>query len=149
MDGCSRAEVAFDGAAINFTPKGSVEGTPLQSQGHARGIRVQPGTPPGRAAAEIDDDGTKAVRRDGQTQQAGLVILLPAANAGTLRRLPGRPDRIHSSAFGKPATNRAGRIGQGGYWTATASETMSIRQPVSLAARRAFWPSLPMASDSW
>ena len=30
-----------------------------------------------------------------------------------------------------------------------ASETMSIRQPVSLAARRAFWPSLPMASDSW
>jgi hypothetical protein len=30
-----------------------------------------------------------------------------------------------------------------------ASETMSIRQPVSFAARRAFWPSLPMASDSW
>ena len=26
---------------------------------------------------------------------------------------------------------------------------MSIFQPVSLAARRAFWPSLPMASDSW
>ena len=26
---------------------------------------------------------------------------------------------------------------------------MSMRQPVSLLARRAFWPSLPMASDSW
>ena len=26
---------------------------------------------------------------------------------------------------------------------------MSIFQPVSLAARRAFWPSLPMARDSW
>ena len=26
---------------------------------------------------------------------------------------------------------------------------MSIRQPVSRAARRAFWPSLPIASDSW
>src|SRR5207248_3998249 len=26
---------------------------------------------------------------------------------------------------------------------------MSIRKPVSLAARRAFWPSRPMASDSW
>jgi len=26
---------------------------------------------------------------------------------------------------------------------------MSIRAPVSFAARRAFWPSLPMASDSW
>ena len=24
-----------------------------------------------------------------------------------------------------------------------------MRQPVSLAARRAFWPSLPMARDSW
>ena len=30
-----------------------------------------------------------------------------------------------------------------------ASETMSIRHPVSLAARRAFWPSLPMARESW
>jgi hypothetical protein len=30
-----------------------------------------------------------------------------------------------------------------------ASETMSIRQPVSLAASRAFWPSLPMARESW
>ena len=29
------------------------------------------------------------------------------------------------------------------------SGRMSIRQPVSLAASRAFWPSLPMASDSW
>jgi hypothetical protein len=26
---------------------------------------------------------------------------------------------------------------------------MSIRQPVSAAARRAFWPSRPMASESW
>jgi hypothetical protein len=30
-----------------------------------------------------------------------------------------------------------------------ASDLMSIRQPVSRAASRAFWPSLPMASDSW
>ncbi len=26
---------------------------------------------------------------------------------------------------------------------------MSIRAPVSFAARRAFWPSLPIASESW
>ena len=26
---------------------------------------------------------------------------------------------------------------------------MSTRQPVRRAARRAFWPSLPIASDSW
>ena len=29
------------------------------------------------------------------------------------------------------------------------SERMSMRQPVSRAASRAFWPSLPMASESW
>ena len=29
------------------------------------------------------------------------------------------------------------------------ADRMSIRQPVSRAARRAFWPSLPIASDSW
>lgn len=31
----------------------------------------------------------------------------------------------------------------------TESGWMSIFAPVSLAASRAFWPSLPMASDSW
>src|SRR6266511_2084278 len=31
----------------------------------------------------------------------------------------------------------------------SVSETMSIFQPVSRAARRAFRPSLPMASESW
>jgi hypothetical protein len=30
-----------------------------------------------------------------------------------------------------------------------SSDRMSMRQPVRRAARRAFWPSLPMASDSW
>jgi hypothetical protein len=29
------------------------------------------------------------------------------------------------------------------------SGRMSIRQPVSFAASRAFWPSFPMASESW
>ena len=29
------------------------------------------------------------------------------------------------------------------------SERMSMRQPVSRAAKRAFWPSRPMASDNW
>ena len=31
----------------------------------------------------------------------------------------------------------------------SVSGRMSIRQPVSFAASRAFWPSRPMASDSW
>ena len=54
--------------------------------------------------------------------------------------------------------NRSGQLSSGGA-TGTAgsvagsagasSDRMSIRQPVSRAASRAFWPSLPMASDSW
>jgi hypothetical protein len=35
-----------------------------------------------------------------------------------------------------------------GLFAGTASLRMSIRQPVSRAASRAFWPSLPIASDS-
>ena len=35
------------------------------------------------------------------------------------------------------------------YFSSATSERMSIRQPVSRAARRAFCPSLPMARDSW
>ncbi len=34
-------------------------------------------------------------------------------------------------------------------FSSATSERMSIRQPVSRAARRAFCPSLPMARDSW
>ncbi len=30
-----------------------------------------------------------------------------------------------------------------------SSDRMSMRHPVILAASRAFWPSLPIASDSW
>ena len=32
---------------------------------------------------------------------------------------------------------------------ARVSDLMSMCQPVRRAARRAFWPSLPMASESW
>ena len=35
------------------------------------------------------------------------------------------------------------------YFSSATSDLMSIRQPVSRAARRAFCPSLPMARDSW
>lgn len=39
--------------------------------------------------------------------------------------------------------------GAAGALPASVSGRMSMRQPVSLAARRAFWPSLPMARLSW
>ena len=49
-------------------------------------------------------------------------------------RIAGRPARLH-----RPRSRRLG----------ASSERMSMRQPVSRAARRAFWPSLPIASESW
>lgn len=41
--------------------------------------------------------------------------------------------------------------GEGGphAWSRIESGWMSIFAPVSLAASRAFWPSLPIASESW
>jgi hypothetical protein len=44
------------------------------------------------------------------------------------------------------ASGGTGDSGGSGGW---ASERMSIRHPVSLAASRAFCPSLPIARDSW
>ncbi len=35
------------------------------------------------------------------------------------------------------------------FMTASATLLMSIRHPVNLAASRAFWPSRPIASESW
>jgi len=39
--------------------------------------------------------------------------------------------------------------GASGAAAAWDSDLMSMRQPVSRAASRAFWPSFPIASDSW
>jgi hypothetical protein len=43
----------------------------------------------------------------------------------------------------------AGDLSAGDLSAGAASDLMSMRQPVSLAASLAFWPSLPIASDSW
>ena len=61
--------------------------------------------------------------------------LLPSAESG----LPYSSIRPASSASWKARCSSAN-------WD---SDLMSMRQPVSRAARRAFWPSRPMASDSW
>jgi hypothetical protein len=50
-----------------------------------------------------------------------------------------------------PARSASGRVRPPPAASASPSVSarMSIRQPVSLAASRAFWPSLPIARDSW
>jgi hypothetical protein len=90
----------------------------------------------------------------------GRLTGLRQSSASAAANLPGgrriRPiDRIaarrHPAA--PPARARAGvpptpGVSPGAPAGAT-SGLMSIRQPVSRAASRAFWPSLPMASESW
>jgi N utilization substance protein A len=52
----------------------------------------------------------------------------------------------HRTKIAVRATVAGPVSGSGG---GSVSDRMSMRHPVSLAARRAFWPSLPMASDNW
>ncbi len=90
----------------------------------------------GAAAGEpplgVGDEGAGA--RD-DTEQVGRVGADPAADAGSDRR----------AQAGLWASSGAGAGGG----VRSTSGRMSIRQPVNRAASRAFWPSLPMASESW
>ncbi len=64
------------------------------------------------------------------------------------RRL--RPASRPSRPTARPIHPRPSRPRRSGLpRRASDSLLMSMRRPVSRAARRAFWPSLPMASDSW
>jgi hypothetical protein len=54
-----------------------------------------------------------------------------------------------SAALAPSAVSAVEARGAGAEAPTAPSERMSIRQPVSRAASRAFCPSLPMASDSW
>lgn len=110
-------------------------------------------------------------RRD--TQQLVLGRALAAAHAGAFRACsdmrPARRRQVYPSeaTWRRPADpeDRRGRLRQhrplgvrhpfsysgrplSSVWP-SVSGRMSIRQPVRRAARRAFCPSLPIASDSW
>jgi hypothetical protein len=92
-----------------------------------------------------------------EAKQAGLDRTLLAAYTGTQRRhtrdMPfgsrGHDKRqvYRVRRSGRPGGTRAAQASEDG--TTAASDLMSMRQPVSLAASLAFCPSLPMASDSW
>jgi hypothetical protein len=99
-------------------------------------------------------------------QQLGLGRTFPASHAGTQRSadmrqrgrsaICGQVYRVAESAASAifpavPASGAGGTAaGAGGTAAAGAvSGTMSIFHPVSRAASRAFWPSLPIASESW
>ena len=66
----------------------------------------------------------------------------PARGVATRRHAEAPPARARAGAPGVPG-------GSPGASPGATSGLMSIRQPVSLAASRAFCPSLPMARESW
>ena len=90
---------------------------------------VEPCAPPGKPRAAVDHEDPLA--RD-EPDQVG------AGCAGTTSHA--RSYRFHAT----PGRTVAARQP-----SSTESGWMSILAPVSFAARRAFWPSLPIASDNW
>ena len=100
-----------------------------------------------------------------EAKQAGLDRTLLAAYTGTHKgHTRGRPLGSHGYYIPKStvsaglryrpysgacATGPADERTTGPSAGTAASDLISMRQPVSLAASLAFWPSLPIASDSW
>lgn len=111
-----------DGAGVQVaSAKRPAERSALERPGGALGGWVQVGTPAGKQLPPIDDEPAPGVRHD--SHQLGFDGLGPATDAGT-----------DWGAHPQPAA---------------VSGLMSIRQPVSRAANRAFWPSRPIANDNW
>jgi hypothetical protein len=80
---------------------------------------------------------------------AFLVYSVAKAGAPSEVRVRGMPTYApaDSAVFASGVDGRCG--GAEGRSAGSPSERMSIRQPVSRAASRAFCPSLPIASESW
>ena len=116
-----------------------------------RGVEVRPsaGLPCLKVGEQDSVDGNQA-------QQVGLGGLDPAPDtrADGTRGTHRRSDVVESTASGQAssppwATAVSASVTGSSGTTGAASERMSIRQPVRRAASLAFWPSLPIASESW
>lgn len=107
-------------------------GLPADRCLHAASVRMQVSAAPGPGLVAIHYDQWAL---PDQADQVTFGRPLPAADA--------RTDRLAHLPHERRATQLASTSG------AAVSDRMSIRQPVSRAARRAFWPSRPMASESW
>src|SRR6267378_3279211 len=75
----------------------------------------------------------------------------PKSRAGSQLSLPSRSSRTETALPGGLVRylSRTAPCAASGFGCGAASLLISIRQPVSRAANRAFCPSLPIASDSW
>ena len=116
---------------------------PQQTVGRRPGAGIRrrsgPVPPPDRGSGAADrtcGSRTRVVGRCRSVAQSPVSAGSVPALSRPLRRARRAADRLR-----RRARRRSPR--------GSASLRMSIRQPVSRAASRAFWPSLPMASESW
>ena len=112
---------------------------------------MQPCAAPVSTVLGIRQDDRDAVRArpEDHSQKCRPAIRPTTPDAGA-HRVSGpesSPVGLHqSTAYGRRGASSAL---VGACAVPSVSGRMSIRQPVSFAASRAFWPSRPMASDSW
>src|SRR5712692_8686293 len=128
--------------------QGSLQRAAAAGELHAVGAGVQVGAATRGAAGRVEPD--LAGGGAHQAQEAALAGLLAAGDAGPYRLTPGLWHSRASAPY--PGSRDPASEGErglcGGWAPSSAAGLMSIRQPVSLAASRAFCPSRPMASDS-
>ena len=128
--GPHRGEVERSGQA-----QGPGERPALLSEVQATRIGVHGRSPARQAPCEVGD---QAVLDSDDAQQSGLHRPFPAPHAGADRARTASHVQLYRSARSADAPD-----------SPSVSLWMSMRHPVRRAARRAFCPSLPIASDSW
>jgi hypothetical protein len=151
-----RLEVlAHRGGVERSCVQGTRESTTPFGEVEAREVGMQPGTPTRPAASRVDH-GADAVLVPDHPQEDGPEPSPPAPHARAHRSLVGTRSTIgmpDSRSGLRQSSAIAHEPGPGGSSSASvrppSSDRMSIRQPVSFAASRAFCPSLPIASESW
>jgi hypothetical protein len=121
-------------------------------------VGVHPGTSAHEGTAGVDDGEVSLVALHAHhPQQDALLVASPAPHARPHRTRDGTRDALGATCavIGEPdpwssTRQSSAPCHEAGPGTSSAvSDRMSIFQPVSLAASRAFCPSLPIASDSW
>ena len=134
-------------------PEGPTERTPTFSTIEAPHVRMQVRTPTREPAPQVETESRWLPLAHHHTDQVGTGRSAPTADTcpdRDVRRRPGRPVFRHAvyPAAGPDGSGcvSAGPVDEGS--PCGSSGRMSMRQPVSRAASRAFWPSLPMARDS-
>lgn len=149
QDGRRVERADAQGAGERSSPFGELE---------ALQVGVQPGTSPGEGTVLVDDGEVPLVAHDTHhPQQDVLLVPPPASDARPHRTRDGTRDAFGATCavVGEPDTwsstgqSSAPRHETGPEASSAVSGRMSIFHPVSLAARRAFCPSLPIARDSW